>query len=164
MRTRFAKNGADCAYPRIWTAGLGEVDSGVPDNNLDAGRVVVLPYLGDLAERVGSHGDHVLAAPAPNVPQRGDLDLLTRRHDGGIDDPQFPVDVSAAHSEPRGGLVGKGVPPVVDDSRQLGNIRDDLGAFLSRAPTGVAHSDQTHDQVRQLSVGHLVSSPPIAAR
>jgi hypothetical protein len=39
----------------------------------------------------------------------------------------------------------------------------DLGAFLSRAPTGVAYADQTHDQVRQPSVGHLVSSPPIAA-
>ena len=115
---------------------------------MDAGRVVVLPYLGDLPERVGSHGDHVLAAPAANVPQRGDLDLLARRHDGGIDDPQFPVDVGAAYPEPRGGLVGKGVALVVDDGRQLGNIWDDLGAFLSRAPVGVAYSDQTQDQVR----------------
>jgi len=36
----------------------------------------------------------------------------------------------------------------VDDGDQLGNMRDDLGAFISRAPFGVAHSDQTHDQVR----------------
>jgi hypothetical protein len=78
-----AKNGAHCAYPSIWTACLAEVDSDVPDNDVDAGRVVVLPYLADLTERVGSHGDHVLAAPPANVPQRGDLDLLTRRHDGG---------------------------------------------------------------------------------
>jgi hypothetical protein len=31
-----------------------------------------------------------------------DLDLLARRHDRGIDDPQFPVDVGAACPEPRG--------------------------------------------------------------
>jgi hypothetical protein len=50
--------------PQHLDGGLSWVDSGVPDNNVDAGRVVVLPYLGDLAERVRSHGDEVLAAPA----------------------------------------------------------------------------------------------------
>jgi hypothetical protein len=73
---------------------LGEVDSGVPDDDVDAGRVVVLPYLDDLPERVGSHSDHVLAAPVANVPQRGDLDLLARRTIRGIDDSQFLVDVA----------------------------------------------------------------------
>ena len=141
------KNGPDCAYPSIWTP-LDEVDSGVPDNDVDAGRIVVLPYLGDLPECVGCHGDQVLAAPAANVPQRGDLDLLPRWHDGGIDDPKFPVDVGAAHPDPRGGLVGKGVTVVVEDGGQLGNIRDDLGVVISRAPTGVAYFDQTHDQIR----------------
>ena len=37
---------------------------------------------------------------------------------------------------------------VVDDGGQLGNIRDDLGSFIGRAPLGVAYFDQTHDQVR----------------
>jgi hypothetical protein len=64
---------------------------------VNAGRVVVLPYLGDLPERVGCHGEQVLAAAAANVSQRGDLDLLARRHGGGIDDPQFAVDVGAAY-------------------------------------------------------------------
>jgi hypothetical protein len=41
----------------------------------------------------------------------------------GIDDPQFAFDLGAAYPEPCGGLVGKGVPLVVDDGRQLGNIR-----------------------------------------
>src|SRR5215203_645515 len=67
---------------------------------------------------------------------------------GGIDDPKFPVDVGAAHPDPRGGLVGKGVTVVVEDGGQLGNIRDDLGVVISRAPTGVAYFDQTHDQIR----------------
>jgi hypothetical protein len=155
------RRSVDCANRSIWTAGLAEVDSGIPDNDVDTGRVVVLPHFGDLPERVGSHGDHILAAQAANIPQRGDLDLLARRHDGGIDDPQFPVDVGVAYAEPRGGLVGKGVPLVVHDGRQLGHIRGDLGAFISRAPMDVAYSDQTHDQVRQLSIGHPVSSPPI---
>jgi hypothetical protein len=78
-----------------------------------------VPLLGS----IGGHGDHVLAASAVNIPQHGDLDLLARRHDRGIDDPQFPVDVGAAYPEPRGGLVGKG----------------DLGAFLGRALVGVAY-------------------------
>jgi hypothetical protein len=59
----------------------------------------------------------------------------------------FPVDVGAAYPEPRGGLVGKGVPLAVDDGRKLGNIRDDLGVVIGRAPMGVAYFDQTHDQV-----------------
>src|SRR5215207_1028023 len=83
----FEKNRTDCACSSIWMPGLDEVDSGVPDNDVDVGRVVVLPYFGDLPECVGCHGDQVLAAAAANVPQRGDLDLLARWNDGGIDDP-----------------------------------------------------------------------------
>ena len=143
-----AKNGADCAYSSIWTAGLAEVDSGVPDNDVDAARVVVLPHLDDLPERVGSHGDQVLAAPAANIPQRCDLDLPARRHDRGIDDQQFPMDVGAAYPKPRGGLVGKGVALVwtmAVSSANMGRSRP----FISRAPRGrVANFDQTHDQVR----------------
>jgi hypothetical protein len=135
-------------YPSIWMRGSDEVDSGVPDNDVDVGRVVVLLYFGDLPECVGCHGDQVLAAASAKVPQCGDLDLLARRHDGGVDDPQFPVDVGAAYPEPRGGLVGKAVPMVVEDGGQLGSIWDDLAAFITRAPAVVAYFYQTHDQIR----------------
>jgi hypothetical protein len=64
-------------------------------------------------------------------------------HDGGIDHPLFPFDVGAAYPDPRGGLVGKGVPVVVEDGGQLGNTWDDLGVFICRAPMGVAYFDQT---------------------
>jgi hypothetical protein len=59
-----------------------------------------------------------------------------RRHDGGY--LEFPLDVGATYAELRGGLVGEGVPVVVDDVGQLGNVWDDLGAFISIVPLGVA--------------------------
>jgi hypothetical protein len=37
--------------PASGTAALAEVDSSVSDNDVDLGRVVVLPYLGDLRVR-----------------------------------------------------------------------------------------------------------------
>ena len=95
-----------------------------------------------------------------DVPQSGDLDLVAGRQCGGIDDPQFPVDVGPPHPEARGGLVGEGVSSVVDGGRQLGDVRDDPGALVSGALSGVADSDQAHDQVRHQAFVTACSPPP----
>ena len=107
------------------------VDAGVPNGDVDARRVVVRAHLLDLRERVGGHDDHLLAATLADVPQSRDLDLVAWRQCGGVDDPQFPVDVGPPHPEARGGLVGEDASSVVDGGRQLGDVRDDPGALVS---------------------------------
>jgi hypothetical protein len=49
--------------------------------------------------------DHLLAAPAVNVPQSADLDLLAWRHNRGIGDPALPGRCRRRYPEPHGGLV-----------------------------------------------------------
>jgi hypothetical protein len=132
------------------------LDAGVANSDVQARRVVVRASFGDLPEGVGSHCDHVLTAPVPDVPQRRDLDLLAWRHRRGMDGPQFPVDVGAVHPEPRGGLLRECVPTIVDGGRQLGYVGSDATVLIREPIRRVADSDQADDQVRNPGLNHSV--------
>jgi hypothetical protein len=95
-----------------------------------------------------------------DVPQSGDLDLVAGRQCGGIDDPQFPVDVGPRTQKRVVVSSARASPRVVDGGRQLGDVRDDPGALVSGALSGVADSDQAHDQVRHQAFVTACSPPP----